>query len=65
MTPPWLILYLISTLALGIFLWARARANKPPELGTVRYVPYTGLMFLAILILLLCFAYGAELLRAG
>ena len=61
----WLTPLLIAAVALSIFLWARFRANHPPEIGKIRLAPYTGIMFIALLIILLCFAYGLELLRAA
>jgi len=48
---------LIAAGAGAIFLWARYMANKPRELGHIRYVPYTAVMFLALFVIILCLSY--------
>ncbi len=56
--------------ALLIGLWARARSGRPGEPGRVRYVPYTAILFLAVLTVMLMLAHlltlsGVSLPRRG
>ncbi len=62
---PWLPPLAVGAAAAALFIWARRKANTPPGPGEVRLVPYTGLMFFALIVLLLCVAYARELLRGG
>ena len=54
----------LSGLVLGLlaFLWANWRARKPAELGRVRMVPYTAIMFLSLVVVLLMVAHIMTLL---
>ena len=51
---------LLGAIALG--LWARRRATMPTVPGKVRYVPYTGILFLAVLSALLMLTHLLTLL---
>ncbi len=54
----------LSILCVGllVFLWANWQARKPIELGRVRMVPYTPIMFIALLVVLLMVAHVMTLL---
>ena len=54
----------ISGLAFGIlvFAWANWRARQPVKIGTVRMVPYTAIMFAALVVVLLMVAHVMTLL---
>ena len=49
-------------IATVIFAWANWRARRPVELGKVRMVPYTAVMFAALVVILLMVAHAMTLL---
>ena len=51
-------------LAFGValFAWANWQARQPVEFGRVRMIPYNGLMFAALVIVLLMVAHAMTLL---
>lgn len=59
----WIIPGLLFAAAVGIFFWARRMANKPVEFGKVRFIPYTALMFLAAVGIVVLAAYATSLLK--
>lgn len=52
----------VLVLAGGVFAWANWRARQPVELGRVRMMPYTAIMFAALLVVLLMVAHIMTLL---
>ena len=60
----WVVPGLLMVAAFSVFMWARHMANKPAEPGEVRLIPYTGIMFVAIVGMILVVAYAATLLGA-
>ena len=45
--------WVLLGVSIAVALWSRHFANKPSEPFKVRYIPYTGITFLAILLALL------------
>ncbi len=52
----------VLLVASAVFGWANWRARKPVEFGRVRMVPYTAIMFAALLVVLLMVAHIMTLL---
>ncbi|NKB59852.1 MAG: hypothetical protein GKS00_26375 [Alphaproteobacteria bacterium] len=48
--------------AVGLFLFATYKARQPHELGKLRWIPYGGIQFVAILIIVLALAHVISLL---
>jgi len=59
----WVLPGLLLATAVSVFLWARHMASKPVEFGKIRYVPYTALMFLSAVGIVVLAAYAASLLK--
>jgi predicted ferric reductase len=47
----------ILALALAVTVFANLRARRPPELGRIRWLPYSGLQFVGILVIILMLAH--------
>ncbi len=54
----------IAVLAAGIvlFLFASYKARQPKEVGELRWIPYGGVQFVAILVIILALAHIVSLL---
>ena len=49
-------------IGMALFAWANWKARKPVELGRVRMIPYTAVMFTALVVILLMVAHAMTLL---
>ncbi len=49
-------------IAIAVFGWANWRARQPVQFGRVRMIPYTALMFAALVVILLMVAHVFTLL---
>ncbi len=61
----WVVPGLLLVFAVAVFMWARHMASKPVEFGKVRFIPFTALMFLAAVGIVLLAAYSVSLLRGA
>jgi hypothetical protein len=48
---------LVLLVAAAVFAFALWRQRKPKEDGVIRYVPYTGIQFVALLVVILAAAH--------